>query len=414
MKKISKSIFASAFFALVLSFVFAFFPIPAGAQNSKCMTSEECTSYIQQNVDAKLTGRIIKADGCSYPSTGACVLDNLGIKLNVPFSDSITTVKNYDDYLNRLFQFLLGGAGVVAVVMLVLGGYTYITAAGNQSRVSKAKEFIVDAIVGLFLVFGSVIFLGQINESLVSKSLNVGVVAPVQIDQLQNCTDPADLNDKPALCGAITTNKNDDIPCISMKCASDNNVCLPYDIGQISGTGLSNQATAYKCYLNNTQFLKTACEEAPLSQCDKINKTSVGTTNYGLDYLDDKKEDACVKGSQSCIYGEKKLTCPSGGKVDCAICRYITNGNNPIKAVGSFLTDDTYLYCDNNQVAYWEDDGVFIGRDEMGVICCENKDWTRRYYLYGYWGGIETTDDIMCVRNANTPQDACDYQRYVY
>lgn len=72
--------------------------------------------------------------------------------------------------------------------MMVLGGYTYMTAAGNQARVSRAKEYITDALIGMVLVFGSYLFLKQINENLVNSApLAVEVVNPQELSKSKFC-----------------------------------------------------------------------------------------------------------------------------------------------------------------------------------------------------------------------------------
>ena len=43
-------------------------------------------------------------------------------------------------------------AGVAAVIMIILGGFTLITSAGNQESVSKARRRVVYSLVGLAIV----------------------------------------------------------------------------------------------------------------------------------------------------------------------------------------------------------------------------------------------------------------------
>ncbi|OVE79231.1 hypothetical protein BVY00_00960 [bacterium G20] len=42
--------------------------------------------------------------------------------------------------------------GVVAVIMIILGGFRYITSSGNQESVKSAKNTIIYAVVGLVIV----------------------------------------------------------------------------------------------------------------------------------------------------------------------------------------------------------------------------------------------------------------------
>lgn len=46
-----------------------------------------------------------------------------------------------------------GFAALVAVIFLIVAGYTYITAAGEADKIEKAGKTITAAIVGLVVVF---------------------------------------------------------------------------------------------------------------------------------------------------------------------------------------------------------------------------------------------------------------------
>ena len=64
--------------------------------------------------------------------------------------------------------------GIIAVLVIILGGYLYITAAGNATQIEKAKGMIFNAIIGLVLVLLSVMILRFIGgEPLVEFPENV-------------------------------------------------------------------------------------------------------------------------------------------------------------------------------------------------------------------------------------------------
>ncbi|MGI5898063.1 MAG: hypothetical protein ACOX6Q_02795 [Candidatus Dojkabacteria bacterium] len=44
-------------------------------------------------------------------------------------------------------------SALVAVIMLVVGGYFFITAAGNPEQISKGQKTLTAAIVGMIIVF---------------------------------------------------------------------------------------------------------------------------------------------------------------------------------------------------------------------------------------------------------------------
>lgn len=52
----------------------------------------------------------------------------------------------------RIINYVLGFLGLIAVAMIIYGGVSYVTAAGEQSKVDNAKKVILYAIVGLVIV----------------------------------------------------------------------------------------------------------------------------------------------------------------------------------------------------------------------------------------------------------------------
>jgi hypothetical protein len=61
-------------------------------------------------------------------------------------------------FITRLFAILLGGAGGIAVILIMRSGYRIMTARGNPEGIQQGREQFVAAIVGLmFLVFSFVL-----------------------------------------------------------------------------------------------------------------------------------------------------------------------------------------------------------------------------------------------------------------
>ena len=352
-----KKIFKILLFSLSLFLLTSFFSAPeaALAQNQNCMTKQQCDLYkAQNNVPTKFREG---AGGCNSPQ-GLCVA-NLGeIKLNVPFPKK-NTVSSVEEYIRLLFQFLVGASGVVAVSMMVLGGYTYLTAAGNQARVSRAKEYITDALIGMVLVFGSYLFLKQINENLVNSSpLSVVVVNPQELSKSKFCKDPVlGEGDKPAPCGEITTEKDNGASCRSGYCP-DGSVCLPVTIGGV------NNLTAYKCYEKTVDSLQEACEEAPSDECKMINDSieEVAPDN-----------DGCVSTDDGCGYGVI-LKCADSGhseryRQNCNVCGGYEVDDDESLGIGS----DIYYCKDKDEdVIGWHNNN--LGSDTWGAICCTEKE----------------------------------------
>ena len=79
--------------------------------------------------------------------------------------------KGLSSYLTGLYNFGLGAVGIAALLMAIVGGYFYVTSAGNTSRVSKGKELITDAILGIVVAFCAWLLLYIINPDLVRVNL---------------------------------------------------------------------------------------------------------------------------------------------------------------------------------------------------------------------------------------------------
>lgn len=58
--------------------------------------------------------------------------------------------------------FIYAIAGVIALVLLVLGGIQYMSSGGDKVAVEQARGRITSAIVGLVIVFGAYLVINQI------------------------------------------------------------------------------------------------------------------------------------------------------------------------------------------------------------------------------------------------------------
>ena len=56
------------------------------------------------------------------------------------------------DFILKLVQILLSFAGIVAVVMLVIGGYWYMASGGNEETAEKGKKTIINFVLGLVVI----------------------------------------------------------------------------------------------------------------------------------------------------------------------------------------------------------------------------------------------------------------------
>jgi hypothetical protein len=65
---------------------------------------------------------------------------------------SIAGTSTLADLILTVINYLLILSGMIAVIALIVGGFWYITAAGNEEQVEKGRKAIVNAIIGLIVV----------------------------------------------------------------------------------------------------------------------------------------------------------------------------------------------------------------------------------------------------------------------
>ena len=63
--------------------------------------------------------------------------------------------KTPEDYIGLLLTGLFSILGVIAIALLIYSGFTWMTARGNEAKVAKAKENLIDVIIGLIFIIGS-------------------------------------------------------------------------------------------------------------------------------------------------------------------------------------------------------------------------------------------------------------------
>ncbi|OGY45659.1 MAG: hypothetical protein A3J62_00640 [Candidatus Buchananbacteria bacterium RIFCSPHIGHO2_02_FULL_38_8] len=52
-----------------------------------------------------------------------------------------------------IIRFLLGFLGIIAVLIVLYGGFVWMTAGGNEEKVGTAKKIITAGIIGLVIIF---------------------------------------------------------------------------------------------------------------------------------------------------------------------------------------------------------------------------------------------------------------------
>jgi len=66
------------------------------------------------------------------------------------------TVRSLRDqkHIDRL-RYLMTFLGIIAVIVILYGGFRWLTAAGNEDRVAKAKKTVIAGVIGLIVILAA-------------------------------------------------------------------------------------------------------------------------------------------------------------------------------------------------------------------------------------------------------------------
>lgn len=82
--------------------------------------------------------------------------------------DQDTQTANLDDVIKTVVNTLLFIIGAVSVIMIIFGGFKYITSSGDSSNVTSAKNTILYAVIGLIVALLSYAIVNWVIDKLVA------------------------------------------------------------------------------------------------------------------------------------------------------------------------------------------------------------------------------------------------------
>ena len=89
-----------------------------------------------------------------------CLPDNAPTKGIAGSKDFVALVKN-------IINILLFVAGMMAVVFLIIGGYQYLTSAGNEGAAEKGRKTLLNAIIGIVVIVMAYAIVNVVSNTLI-------------------------------------------------------------------------------------------------------------------------------------------------------------------------------------------------------------------------------------------------------
>ncbi|MFO0704674.1 MAG: pilin [Candidatus Andersenbacteria bacterium] len=114
----------------------------------------------------KLTSKVIAKTSAVAGAVGSLlVARSAWAQVGVPRIPQLRNDTIFDTII-AVVTWGLGIAGAVAVLYLIVGGFLYITAGGDEGRIEKAKNTIKNAIIGIVVILLALVIVLTLNEVL--------------------------------------------------------------------------------------------------------------------------------------------------------------------------------------------------------------------------------------------------------
>jgi len=242
---------------------------PNGAYESTDCTSAGCCNYCSAKGEVSDSSCPLGFASTPVSSSSAAgttweKADKIYYLLEAPIGSTLY-VDGIAQYITLLYDLASSAAAIIAVVVIMFGGFMWATSAGNEQRITSAKETIISAVVGLILVLGSYVILNFINPQIVS--LGGLDILKIPLADIAAETTSASMNCSWTVLGVSGTTRVDDKFCTSPKPPAETRIDA--DTGAYSSLD-------YSCYCSSK------CAPATSGPCsvDNLSKTCFGANAW--------------------------------------------------------------------------------------------------------------------------------------
>lgn len=111
----------------------------------------------------------VNAQGANTPDS--CTTDCARNGLNAvgqAFPQSSANVTDLPSLIKKIIDWALYFAAIVAVIMIIYGGFIYMTSAGDSSKAGKGRSTLVNALIGLVMIVLSYLVVQVVYNFLVN------------------------------------------------------------------------------------------------------------------------------------------------------------------------------------------------------------------------------------------------------
>lgn len=115
---------------------------------------------------------IFIAGAMGLPVSAAGLGDATNELLNagkVPYGAQPGNTKSLSETVGGIIGLALEIVGTLFLLLMIYGGFLWMTGRGEPDKVKKAKELIIDAVVGIVIIFAAYIITNFVVTSLIAR-----------------------------------------------------------------------------------------------------------------------------------------------------------------------------------------------------------------------------------------------------
>jgi hypothetical protein len=146
-----------------LGFVFLFFFL---IWTNTALAVCKCNNAATTLTEAECKDAIGVKLGCTWMTDGGSTTGAADVNLTNPLGNNNTSVPKL---IGQIIKVALSIVGSLALVMFVYGGFTWMLAAGNEQAITKGKNILSWAAIGLVVIFASYSAVSFVIESIAKR-----------------------------------------------------------------------------------------------------------------------------------------------------------------------------------------------------------------------------------------------------
>jgi len=93
-------------------------------------------------------------------------IDAFKDRVNVPLNENFIQTR-----AGEIIGFVLSFVGILFLGLMIYAGLLWMTAQGNETKITKAKDLLINAVIGLIIVFAAYAITAFVGEFVSTKML---------------------------------------------------------------------------------------------------------------------------------------------------------------------------------------------------------------------------------------------------